>query len=98
MIQAHEDRIDDHRPAPMLARPGSRVVRNVRARGSTPPVFPTRGILFREPPDKSGPMLGTSQCTAKAYETRAMGELCHALICGERHAKRRAGMPGKGRA
>lgn len=31
-------------------------------------------------------MLGTSQCTAKAYETRAMGDLCHALVHGERCA------------
>jgi hypothetical protein len=36
-----------------------RVVRNVRARGSTPPVFPTRGVVFREPPDDGGPVLGT---------------------------------------
>lgn len=36
-----------------------RVVRNARARGSTPPVFPTRGFVFREPPDKGGPVLST---------------------------------------
>lgn len=63
------------------ALPGwCRVVRNVRARGSTPPVFPTRGILFREPPDKGGSVLGTSTCITEAYETRVMASYCTMLL------------------
>ena len=36
-----------------------RVVEHMRARRSMPPVFPTRGIVFREPPDIGGSVLRT---------------------------------------
>jgi hypothetical protein len=53
-----------------------RVVEHMRARGSMPPVFPTRGIVFREPPDIGGSMLSTGSCTAKAVQTRATERTC----------------------
>jgi len=37
----------------------SRVVEHVPARGSTPPVFTQGAVVFREPPDRSGPVLST---------------------------------------
>jgi hypothetical protein len=43
----------------------------MRARGSMAPVFPTRGIVFREPPDKDGSVLRAHMRTAKAVQTRA---------------------------
>ena len=42
-----------------------------------PPVFPTRGLIFREPPDIGGSVLGTRTCTAKAVQTRTVWSLLH---------------------
>jgi len=48
-----------------------RVVRNVRARVQHAPRIHREAVVFRGPPDMSGPVLSTSMCAAKAYETRA---------------------------
>ena len=46
------------------------MVRDVRARLQHVPRIRREAIVFRGPPDRSGPMLSTLLCSAKAYETR----------------------------
>ena len=46
------------------------MVRDVRARLQHAPRIRREAIVFRGPPDRSGPMLSTLLYSAKAYETR----------------------------